>query len=34
MAWHRPGDKPIEAIIWINGGYFTNAYMRHSASMS
>ena len=21
-------------IIWTNGGYFTDAYMRHSASMS
>ena len=23
-----------QAIIWTNGGWFTDAYMRHSASMS
>ena len=23
-----------QAIIWTNDGYFTDAYMRHSASMS
>ena len=23
-----------QAIIWTNDGYFTGAYMRHSASMS
>ena len=23
-----------QAIIWINGGYFTDAYMRHSTSVS
>ena len=23
-----------QAIIWANDGYFTDAYMRHSASMS
>ena len=27
MAWHQP-------IIWSNDGKFTDAYMRHSASMS
>ena len=31
MAWRRPGNK---AIIWSNDGKFTDAYMRHSASMS
>ena len=33
MAWRRPGDN-WQAIIWTNDGYFTDAYMRHSASMS
>ena len=30
------GVAPIrrQAIIWTNDGYFTDAYMRHSASMS
>ena len=28
MAWRRP------AIIWANDGLFTDAYTRHSASMS
>ena len=23
-----------QAIVWTNDGYFTDAYMRHSASMS
>ena len=32
MAWRRPGDKSL--IIQTNDGYFTDAYMRHSASMS
>ena len=27
MAWRRP------TIIWTNDGKFTDAYMRHSASM-
>ena len=31
MAWPRPHDK---AIIWTKDGKFTDAYMRHSASMS
>ena len=31
MAWRRRGDKPI---IWTNGGQFTDAYIRHPASMS
>ena len=31
MAWRRPGDK---AIIWTNDGWFNDAYLRHSASMS
>ena len=31
MARRRPGDK---AVIWTNDGYFTEAYMRHSASVS
>ena len=31
MAWHRPGDKPLsEPMMFI----FTDAYMRHSASVS
>ena len=30
MAWCQPGD----AIIWTNDDYFTDSYMRHSASMS
>ena len=34
MAWHLPGDKPLNfAIIWTSDGYFTDAYMRHLASM-
>ena len=32
MAWHRPGEKPLSDTI--NDGYFSGAYMRHSASMS
>ena len=30
------GLAPVrrEAIIWTNDGWFTDAYMRHSASMS
>ena len=28
MTWRRRG------IIWTNDGYFTDAYMRHTASMS
>ena len=31
VAWRRPQQQ---AIIWNNDGYFTDAYMRHSASMS
>ena len=31
MAWRRLGD---EAIIWTKDGCFTDAYMRHTASMS
>ena len=31
MAWHRPGDKPLSDPMMIK---FTDAYMRHSASMS
>ena len=31
MAWRRPRGQ---AIIWTNDGQITNAYMRHSASMS
>ena len=31
MTLRQPGD---EAIIWTNGGLFTDAYMHHSASMS
>ena len=31
MAWLRQGDK---AIVWTNDDYFTDAYMRHSPSMS
>ena len=31
MAWRRPGDKPLSE---PNDGQFTDAYMRHSASMS
>ena len=32
MAWRRGSRR--QAIIWTNDGYFTDAYMRHSASMS
>ena len=31
MAWHRPGDKPLSEPMMVN---LTDAYMRHSASMS
>ena len=30
MAWHRSGDKPLSEPMVV---YFTDAYMRHSASM-
>ena len=33
MAWRQPGQIP-QAIICTNDGKFTDAYMRHSASMS
>ena len=33
MAWGQPGDKPLSD-IWTNDDYFTDAYMRHSASTS
>ena len=31
MAWCRPGDKPLSEPMMVK---FTDAYMRHSASMS
>ena len=31
MAWHRSGDKPLSDPMMVK---FTDAYMRHSASMS
>ena len=31
MAWRRPGDKPLSEPMMVS---FTEAYMRHSASMS
>ena len=31
MAWRRPGDKPLSEPMMAQ---FTDAYMRHSASMS
>ena len=31
MAWCRPGDKPLSEPMMVK---FTEAYMRHSASMS
>ena len=31
MAWCRPGDKPLSGPMMV---YLTDAYMRHSASMS
>ena len=31
MAWRRPGDKPLSEPMMVS---FTDAYMRHSASMS
>ena len=31
MAWRRPGDKPLSDLMMVK---FTDAYMRHSASMS
>ena len=31
MAWRQSGDKPLSDSIMA---YFTDAYMRHSASMS
>ena len=31
MAWHRPGNKPLSEAMM---GWFTNAYVCHSASMS
>ena len=31
MAWRRPGDKPLSDLVMA---YYTDAYMRHSASMS
>ena len=31
MAWHQPGDKPLSGPMMV---YLTDAYMRHSASMS
>ena len=31
MAWRRPGDKPLSEAMVVS---FTDAYMRHSASMS
>ena len=30
MAWRRPGDKPLSEPVIVS---FTDAYMRHSASM-
>ena len=30
MAWRRPGDKPLSQLMMAQ---FTDAYMRHSASM-
>ena len=30
MAWRRSGDKPLSEPMMV---YFTDAYMRHSASM-
>ena len=30
----KPCYNRQQAIIWSNGGKFTEAYMRHSASMS
>ena len=30
MAWRRPGDKPLSEPTMVK---FTDAYMRHSASM-
>ena len=31
MAWHQPGDKPLSEPMMVSS---TDAYMRHSASMS
>ena len=31
MAWRRPGEKPLSEPMMV---YFTEAYLRHSASMS
>ena len=31
MAWRRPGDKPLSEPMMVE---FTDAYMRHSVSMS
>ena len=31
MAWRRPGEKPLSDPMMVK---FTDAYMRHSASMS
>ena len=31
MAWRRSGDKPLSEPMMV---YLTDAYMRHSASMS
>ena len=31
MAWRRPGDKSLSKPMLL---FFTDAYMRHSASMS
>ena len=33
MALRQPGDKPL-AEPMMNDGWITDAYMRHSASMS
>ena len=30
MAWRRPGDKPLSEQVMV---WFTDAYMRHPASM-
>ena len=32
MAWCRPGDKPLSEPVMVS--YFTDTYVRHSASMS
>ena len=32
MAWHQPGNKPLSEPMMVSK--FTNAYLRHSTSMS